>query len=125
VKKGFFKQIGCVAVIIILATSAVVFAAEGDQIRVQGKVMELDLKKMVIVVCEKAFVMDQTTVVCNEKGSPIPNDRLKAQARVYIVGENDQASKRLVARKIYLLPKRIPGKEKHLYPFMQDTPAED
>ena len=124
-KKGFFKQIGCVAVIIILATSAVVFAAEGDQIRVQGKVMELDLKKMVIVVCEKAFVMDQTTVVCNEKGSPIPNDRLKAQARVYIVGENDQASKRLVARKIYLLPKRIPGKEKHLYPFMQDTPAED
>lgn len=124
-KKGFFKQIGCVAVIIILATSAVVFAAEGDKIKVQGKVMELDLKKMVIVVCEKAFVMDQTTVVCNEKGSPIPNDRLKAQARVYIVGENDQASKRLVARKIYLLPKRIPGKEKHLYPFMQDTPAED
>lgn len=124
-KKGFFKQIGCVAVIIILATSAVVFAAEGDKIKVQGKVMELDLKKMVIVVCEKAFVMDQTTVVCNEKGSPIPNDRLKAQARVYIVGENDQASKRLVARKIYLLPKRIPGKEKHLYPFMQDTPPED
>lgn len=111
--------------IIILATSAVVFAAEGDKIRVQGKVMELDLKTMMIVVCEKTFVMDQTTVVCNEKGLPIPNDRLKAKARVYIVGENDQAGKRLVARKIYLLSKRIPNKEKHLYPFMQDTPPED
>ena len=124
-KKGFFKQIGCVAVIIILATSVVGFAAEGDKIRVQGKVMELDLKKMVIVVNEKTFVMDQTTVVCNEKGSPIPSDRLKAKARVYIVGENDQVGKRLVARKIYLLSKRIPNKEKHLYPFMQDTPPED
>jgi len=125
VKKESFKQIGYVAVIIILATSALGFAAEGDKIRVQGKVMELDLKTMMIVVCEKTFVMDQTTVVCNEKGAPIPNDRLKAKARVYIEGEYDPAGKRLVARKIYLLPKRIPNKEKHLYPFMQDTPPED
>jgi hypothetical protein len=125
VKKGSFKQIGCVAVIIILASSAAAFAAEGDKIRGQGEVMELDLKTMMIVVFEKTFIMDQTTVVYNEKGSPIPNDRLKAKAIVYIVGENDQAGKRLVARKIYLLSKRIPNKEKHLYPFMQDTPPED
>jgi hypothetical protein len=111
--------------IIILATSVVGFSAEGDKIKVQGKVMELDLKKMVIVVCEKTFVIDQTTVVYNEKGLPIPNDQLRKKARVYIVGENDQASQRLVARKIYLLSKRISDKEKHLYPFMQDTPSED
>jgi hypothetical protein len=112
-------------VIIILTTFVLSFAAEGEKIRVQGQVMELDLKQMVITVCEKTFVIDQTTVVCNEKGVPITNDRLKAKARVYIVGENDQAGKRLVARKIYLLSKRIPNKEKHLYPFMQDTPPED
>jgi hypothetical protein len=125
VKKEFFRKIGCVAVIIILATSVLGFAAEGDKIRVQGKVMELDLNTRMIVVCEKAFVMDQTTVVCDEKGSAISSDRLKAKARVYIVGETDQANKRLVARKIYLLSKRIPNKEKHLYPFMQDSPPED
>jgi hypothetical protein len=125
VKKRSFKQIVCVTVIIILTTFVLSFAAEGDKIRVQGQVMELDLKQMVITVCEKTFVIDQTTVVCNEKGVPLTNDRLKAKARVYIVGENDQAGKRLVARKIYLLSKRIPNKEKHLYPFMQDTPPED
>jgi hypothetical protein len=127
VKKGSFKQIGCVAVIIILATSVLGFAAEGDKIRVQGQVMESDLKQMVIIVNEKTFSLDINTVVCNEKGSPIPNDRLKAKAWVYIVAENDRVRKRLVAQKIYLLSKRIPNKEKHLYPFMQETetPPED
>lgn len=124
-KKEFFQQMGCAAVIIILATSVLGFAAEGGKIKVQGKVMELDLKQMVIVVCEKAFVLDQNTVVCNEKGSPIPNERLKPKAQVYIVAENDRVGKRLVAQRIYLLSKHISNKEKHLYPFMQDTPAEE
>ena len=124
-KRRFLREIWSIVVFMILVTFALSFAAEGEKIRVQGKVMELDLKQMVIVVNEKTFSLDQKTVLSDEKGSPIPLDRLKAKAQVYIVGAIDQAHQRLVAQRIYLLSKRITNKEKHLYLFMQDTPPED
>jgi len=125
VKRKFFKEMGPIVVVIIVVTSVLGFAAEGENIRVQGKVMELDLKQRVIVVNEKTFFLDQKTVLSDEKGSPIPLDRLKVKAQVYIVGAIDQVHQRLVAQRIYLLSKRITNKEKHLYLFMQDTPPED
>ena len=124
-KRRFLREIWSIVVFMILVTFALSFAAEGEKIRVQGKVMELDLKQMVIVVNEKTFSLDQKTVLSDEKGSPIPLDRLKVKAQVYIVGAIDQAHQRLVAQRIYLLSKRITNKEKHLYLFMQDTPPED
>jgi hypothetical protein len=46
-------------------------------------------------------------------------DKLRAKTWVYIEGMKDNIKKRAIAEKIYLLPKYIHEKEKHLYPFIQ------
>jgi hypothetical protein len=79
--------------------------------------MELDLKNNRMIVNERTFVWDPNTVFYNEKGSPITADKLRTRGWVYIEGMRHH--KRLVAEKIYLLPKYIHEKEKHLYPFIQ------
>ena len=55
----------------------------------------------------------------NEKGSSITADRLRTKVWVYIEGMRHNANKKVVAEKVYLLPKYIHEKEKHLYPFIQ------
>jgi hypothetical protein len=85
----------------------------------QGIVMEVDLKKNMIVVNERMFAWDPNTIFYNEKGSPLTVDKLRAKTWVYIEGMRDNVRKRLVAEKIYMLPKYIDEKEKHLYPFME------
>jgi hypothetical protein len=108
-------------VFFLLVFSALTFGAEIGIIKMQGVVMELDLKKGTVVISEKTFVWDQKTAFYNDKGSPIKVDSLKTKGWVYIEGENDKANKRWVAKKIYLLPKYIEGKERHLYPFIQQN----
>jgi hypothetical protein len=46
-------------------------------------------------------------------------DKFRAKTWVYIEGGNDSLKKKRLAKKIYLLPKYIGEKEKHLYPFMR------
>ena len=81
-------------------------------------VMELDWRKKMITVNERSFAFDQNTIVYSEKGSPIPQDRLKTKTWVFIEGVKDKSQKK-VAKKIYLLPKYIDEKEKRLYPFIK------
>jgi len=99
--------------------SSLTFGEDKGILNIQGVVMVLDLKKSMLVVNEKTFFWDQQTAFYNEKGSPITIDKLKIKAWVYIEGENDIATKRRVATKIYLLPKYIDQKERYLYPFIQ------
>jgi hypothetical protein len=82
-------------------------------------VMELDLKKNMMIVNERIFVWDSNTIFYNEKGSPITVDKLRTKTWVYIEGVRENVKKRIVAEKIYLLPKYIHEEEKHLYPFIQ------
>lgn len=81
--------------------------------------MELDLKRNLMVVNERTFVWGPTTNFYDEKGSPITVDRLRAKTWVYIEGVKDNVKKIPLVEKIYLLPKYIHEKEKHLYPFIQ------
>jgi len=81
--------------------------------------MELDLKKNMMIVNERTFVWDQNTIFYNEKGSPVTVDKLNTKTWVYIEGVRENVKKRVVAEKIYLLPKYISEKEKYRYPFMQ------
>jgi hypothetical protein len=46
-------------------------------------------------------------------------DKSRPKTWVYIEGERDKYNNRIIINKIYLLPKYIDKKEKHLYPFMQ------
>jgi hypothetical protein len=103
--------------VFILATLAL--AQDTDIVKLQGRVMQLDLEKNVMIVNERLFVLDSQTSVRDEKDYPISIDRLKPEAWVYVEGENNKAIRKLVAKKIYLLPKYIEKRERHLYPFME------
>jgi hypothetical protein len=118
VKRDIFYNGVTLGALLILAISSLTFASGESIVRIQGIVMELDLQKNVMIVNERIFILDPNTVFYNDKGSPITADKLRIKAWVYIEGIRHH-HKRLVADKIYLLPKYIHEKEKHLYPFIQ------
>jgi hypothetical protein len=106
-----------ICLILVLSTSA--FAQDSDIVKLQGRVMSLDLYKNVMTVNERVFVLDPQTTIKDEKEYPMSLDGLKPETWVYVEGENKRALKKLVAKKIYLLPKYIEKRERHLYPFME------
>ncbi len=106
------------AILLSLFISSLTFAANKDIVTFQGIVTELDWQKKIITVNERSFAFDKNTIVHNEKGSPIPQDNLKTKTWVFVEGVKDRSQKKL-ATKIYLLPKYIDEKEKHLYPFIK------
>jgi hypothetical protein len=107
------------SIFFILVISALTFASDKGIVTTQGVVMALDLEKKTIIINERAFTLDENTIIHNEKGSPVTLDNLRARTWVYIEGVENKAQKRVVVKKIYLLPKYIDGKEKNLYPFIK------
>ena len=102
--------------VLILSSSAL--AQDGNVVKVQGRVMSLDLYRNEIAVNERLFVLNSQTLIKDEKDSSIGMDRLKPKAWVYVVGENNRNVKKLVAKRIYLLPGYVEREKRHLYPFM-------
>ena len=92
-----------------LVPCALTFASDSGIVTIQGVVMVVDLKNNLIIVNEKTFLFDQNTVIHNEKGLPVTVDQLKPRAWVYLEGVDDKTIKRVVTRKIHLVPK---GSEK-------------
>jgi len=119
VKKTFFQKTMAIIPFFVIIISVLTFAADGDIVKTQGIVMELDLKVNYMVVNERQIVWDSNTIFYNEKGSLISVDKLRVKAWVYVEGVSDKAKKNVKAKKVYLLPKYINEKEKHLYPFIQ------
>jgi outer membrane protein assembly factor BamE (lipoprotein component of BamABCDE complex) len=103
----------------LFTSSTLAFASEEDTAKIQGIVMALDINKNTMIVNEKLFVWNQNTAVYNDKGSPMTIDKFKPQTWVYIEGERDKNNRRIIINKIYLLPKYVDKKERHLYPFME------
>jgi hypothetical protein len=119
VKRTFFHNGFTFAIFWVFVISSLTFASDESIVRVQGRVMELDLKKNIMIVNERTFVLGPNTIFYNEKGSSISADRLRTKVWVYIEGTRHDVNKKVVAQKIYLLPKYIHEKEKYLYPFIQ------
>lgn len=115
----FFKKGVPLCIIFVLIFSALALATEEEVVRLQGVMMALDLRKNVMIVNEKLFVLNTNTTIHNEKGSAITIDRLKPKTWVYIEGVKDRINRRIMVKKIYLLQRYIEDKEKHLYPFIQ------
>jgi hypothetical protein len=119
VEKGFFFKGIILAIFFALFISPLTFASDESIVKIQGPVMDLDSKKNVIIVNERTFVLSPNTSFYDEKGSPVSIDKLKKKIWVYVEGVSENAKKRVVAEKIYVLPKYIHEKEKHLYPFIK------
>jgi hypothetical protein len=119
VKRGSFNKIVILAVFVFFIFSALTFAADKGIVKSQGIVMALDLKKKTMIVNERSYIWDQSTIVHNEKGSPVSLDTLKAKTWVYLEGAEDKVHKKVLVKKIYLLPRYIDEKDKHSYPFIK------
>jgi len=114
------KRKGKIVLMITLAlvVSVLTYASDRGIVKLQGVVMAVDLKQNSLTVNERTFSWDPQTLISNEKGQPVTPDKLKLGGWVYIEGVPDKANRRNIAKKIYLIPKFIQDKEKHLYPFM-------
>jgi hypothetical protein len=119
VKKRFFYHGIVLVILLVFVISSLTFAANESIVRIQGKVMELDLKKNIMIVNERMFFWGQNTNFYDDKGFPITADRLRTKGWVYIEASRQGLNKKVVAERIFLLPKYIDEKEKHLYPFIQ------
>ena len=102
-KKTIF-EIGVMLTFLILIMYGLTFAGEKDEVRIQGKVMELDVIKKMVIVNEKTFIWDQNTLIYDEKGSPTTADKLTLQSRVSIEATRVK-SKPSIIKKLYVLPK--------------------
>jgi hypothetical protein len=106
-----------IAVALLIFSSWTIVSAE--EVKLQGMIMNIDLKQNTMVVNEKTFTWDQGTTIFDDRSSPITLDRFKQTAWVYIQGEKNENYK-IKIRKIYLLPRQILRKERPLYPFMDE-----
>jgi hypothetical protein len=111
-------------VVFVLVASGGAIASENKKFATQGKVMELNLSKNILIVNEQTFVLDQNTTIRDSKGSSLAVEGLEVKTWVYIEGVRGGRGQPVVAMKIYVLQKRISRQERHLYPFMQPV-AED
>lgn len=112
-------KIGIPILFLTFTIASLTFAADKDIVKTQGIIMAIELFKNSMVVNERLVVWDQQTLFNNEKAKSITVDQFKTKNWVYLEGLLDKDKKRVLAKKIYLLPKYIDGKEKHLYPFIQ------
>jgi hypothetical protein len=112
-------KIGIPILFLTLTISSLTFAGDKDIVKSQGIIMAIELFKNSMIVNERSVVWDQHTLFNNEKAKPITVDQFKTKNWVYLEGVLDKKKNRVLAKKIYLLPKYIDGKEKHLYPFIQ------
>jgi hypothetical protein len=80
-------------------------------VTIQGKIMDWDLKKNMIVVNEKYFFWNPQTIFYDEKGNPIKGDpfkakQLKMNTLVKIEAVKKTGVKRqFIIKKLSLLPK--------------------
>ena len=118
-KQFLLAQTWISLVVFVIGASGGAIASENARFATQGKVMELDLSRKILIVNEQTFVFDQSTLIRDAKGSAIALERLKAKTWAYIEGIQDGRDKRRVATKIYVLQKHVGRQEKHLYPFME------
>jgi hypothetical protein len=125
VRNAYVHRLAIFTIVFMFIFLALAFAQGQDAFKIQGLIMNVDLQKNMMVVNESTFIWDQNTKFYNEKGSPVTVDKLRAKTWVYIEGVKDSALKRMTAEKIYMLPKYIPGKEKHLYPFFSEMKSID
>jgi hypothetical protein len=71
-----------------------------------------------LVINERLVFTTSATIVRTSEDTPATLAGLAPKQRLFVVAE--KTSLGLVAKKIYLLPERIEGKDKARYPFMRE-----
>ena len=118
-RSRYFRKEILLFAIFVLIISALALASDSVIYKIQGKVTEVNLKKMSLAVYETSFFWDHNTIFSDEKENPITINKVKPNSWIYIVCEYGIRTNKRIAKKVYLLPKPIEDKDKHLYPFME------
>lgn len=93
----------------VLLFSALAFSAEPVAVTIEGRIMDWDLKKNMVVVNEKNFFWNAETLFHDEKGNVIKGDQfkvkqLKMNTLVNIEAVKGAGKRRFIIKKISLLP---------------------
>ena len=116
--KNFIRIGGIILIAFsMLPCSTWTFASDEGISKTQGRIMSIDFKKNIMVVNEITFIWNKSSIFNDDKESIIGIEKFKPKSWVFIEGE--KGDKYIVIKKIYLLPKYVDQKERHLYPFMQ------
>lgn len=107
---------GALSIMLITIFIATAFSAGLPQ-HFQGAVMENN--GTYLIVAEKKVLIKGDTYVMNSKEEKISLSDIKPGNHVYVKAELDE-NDNIVAKKIYLLPRRISHKEFDKYPFMKE-----
>ena len=104
-KIKFFGKEVILIVCFIFLFSALGFA-QGKDMLIKGKVMQLDFAKKTVIVNEKTFFWNQATLFYDEKGSPvsITEDRL-IKGTLVSIETTWIKNKPYMIKKLSLLPK--------------------
>ena len=104
-----FFQIAVTSVVsFILLFAALAFTAEPAAVTIQGRIMDWDLKRNMIVVNEKYFFWNSQTIFYDEKGNAIKGDRFKVkQLKMNTLVDieavrNTSAKRQFTIKKLYL-----------------------
>src|SRR5512143_435367 len=107
-KRITFAMMG--VVVFTLLAAGLTDAADGDILKIRGVVMSVDLKKKEVVVNERRCKLNDGTVIQDQNGLPTTLEKIREHDWVYLEGRRDQASKKVVAKRIQCLPKGAEGK---------------
>ena len=92
----------------MLLFSALALAAEPQVVTIEGRIMDWDLKKNMIVVNEKYFFWNSGTIGYNETGALIKTeklaDQLKMNTLVNIEAVKTSGKRQFIIKMISLLP---------------------
>lgn len=104
-RKKYLKNIYLSIILILSVYSlSLSFDSENEMNKIQGIVMEIDLKKNLIIVNERPIFLDQNTLIQDSRGISIFLDSIKKGSLVYIEWANNTEKNRPSAKRIYLLP---------------------
>jgi hypothetical protein len=108
VKIKFFGAGMVLVISSVLLFSALAFSAEPVAVTIQGRIMDWDLKKNMIVVNEKNFFWNSNTLFYDEKESLIKTEKwaeqLKMNKLVNIEAVKTSRKRQFIIKKISLLP---------------------
>jgi hypothetical protein len=108
VKIRFFGTVMALVISSMFLFSALAFAAEPQVVTFEGRIMDWDLKKNMIVVNEKYFFWNSGTIGYDETGALIKTeklaDQLKMNTLVNIEAVKGAGNRRFIIKKISLLP---------------------
>jgi hypothetical protein len=108
VKIRFFGTVMALVISSMFLFSALAFAAEPQVVTFEGRIMDWDLKKNMVVVNEKNFFWNSKTLFYDEKGSLTKTEKLAEQLKmntlVNIEAVKGAGKRRFIIKKISLLP---------------------